>query len=174
MNIAEKKRNENIAEYVIHMYQTEDLIRVYNFDIEQIDMYVIKHIPVGQDEKKELRKWYNEISLQMEEEGIESRGHLSFVQEVVKELTALSDELRRTDDQYKKIYWEAKPHIDESLSMAYGLVEGDIQACFNGIYGYLLARMHDEKVGEDLMKGIEKFGNVLSYLAAVYKFRRTA
>jgi hypothetical protein len=174
MNIAEKKKNENIAEYVIHMYQTEDLIRVYNFDISQIDEYVIKHIPVGQEEKKELRMWYNDIIMQMEKEGIESRGHLTQTQAVVKELSILSDELRKSDEKYKKIYWAAKPHIDESLSMAYGLVEGDIQACFNGIYGLLLARMHDQNVDDGLMEGIDKFGTVLSYLAAIYKYRRIA
>ncbi|MEQ9168646.1 MAG: DUF4924 family protein, partial [Fulvivirga sp.] len=34
MNIAEHKKQNNIVEYIIHMYQTEDLIRVFDMDIE--------------------------------------------------------------------------------------------------------------------------------------------
>ena len=34
MIIAKQKRRENIAEYVLYMWQLEDLIRAYNFDID--------------------------------------------------------------------------------------------------------------------------------------------
>ena len=36
MLIARQKLNENIAEYVLYMFQIEDLIRAYDFDLEGI------------------------------------------------------------------------------------------------------------------------------------------
>ena len=33
---AEQKRTENIAEYIIYMFQTEDLVRALKLDLNQI------------------------------------------------------------------------------------------------------------------------------------------
>ena len=41
MLIARQKRSENIAEYLLYMFQVEDLIRAYDFNLDQIiDQYV--------------------------------------------------------------------------------------------------------------------------------------
>ena len=36
MLISQQKLKENIAEYILYMYQMEDIIRAYKFDVEQI------------------------------------------------------------------------------------------------------------------------------------------
>lgn len=169
MNIAEKKRKGNIAEYIIFMYQTEDLIRVYNFDLEQLEEYVIRHFPVDAAEKESLQGWYAEIVASMKAEGIIERGHLLAVQEIVEKLSILSDNLLDLDEEYQKIYNQAKPFIEESLSHAAGKITDPIQICFNGIYGLLLLRMNGKEVDPSLMEGIDAFGNVLSYLSFAFK-----
>ena len=58
MNIADKKKQNNIAEYIIYMYQTEDLIRAFDCDMEQIRAYVLKHIPQAAEDKEALLNWY--------------------------------------------------------------------------------------------------------------------
>ena len=46
MLIAQQKLKENIAEYILYMYQIEDVIRAYNFDLERImDEYVRQQLP---------------------------------------------------------------------------------------------------------------------------------
>ena len=46
MLVAQQKQKENIAEYIIYMYQIEDIIRAYNFDVEAIlDNYVRPQLP---------------------------------------------------------------------------------------------------------------------------------
>ena len=44
MIIAKKKKNENIAEYILYMWQIEDLIRAYNLNIKGLDkgIYLLK------------------------------------------------------------------------------------------------------------------------------------
>ncbi|ELR69432.1 hypothetical protein C900_04964 [Fulvivirga imtechensis AK7] len=172
MNIAENKKRNNISEYIIHMYQTEDLIRVYNFNMDDVRQYVISHIPVEKEEKEELAKWYEMVMENMKEEGIEERGHLSYVQAYVQELSALSAALKTSDEEFKKIYNTAKPHIEESLKFAQGAVKGEVQVCLNGVYGLLLARMNGRDVPQELMEGINAFGSVLSYLSYKYKEAR--
>lgn len=169
MLLAEKKKQKNISEYIIFMYQTEDLIRVYNFDISLIEKFVVNHFPVSEQEKKKNLDWYNAILIRMEFEGIISSGHLKEVQDIVAQLSNLSKELLGSDTEYQKIYATAKSYIDEHLLLAEGKVSDEIQICLNGIYGYLLLRMNDEKIDENLMKPLNAFGDLLSYLSFMYK-----
>lgn len=171
MNIAERKKKNNISEYIIHMYQTEDLIRVFDFDMAQISEYVIKHIPAEGDEKENITQWYAGILKKMEAEGIKEQGHLNEVQHYVTELAALMEDLKKSDEAFKEIYKKAKPHIADSIEYSGGIVKEEVQACLNGIYGLLLARMNGRTVPDDLMIGINTFGDVLSYLSYKYNER---
>ena len=76
MLIAEQKRKESISEYIIFMYQTEDLIRAYNFDLGEIYKYVIQHFPVEEDMKTRIKAWYRKIATQMKKESLQTSGHL--------------------------------------------------------------------------------------------------
>src|SRR5690606_13134775 len=104
MSIAEDKKKNNISEYIIFMYQTEDLIRVYNFDMDQIKEYVISHFPVDEKEKEALVVWYKEILDQMTEENILDKGHLDQVDKIVVELAEMSRQLLKSDHAYRQIY----------------------------------------------------------------------
>lgn len=167
MTLADSKKRNNISEYIIHMYQTEDLLRVYEFDMEKVEEYVIKHIPI--DEKSELKTWYANIANQMKKEGIDGKGHLASVQEIVSELGDLKEELLQSDEAFKKVYEKTLPHINKSLEYAQGQFTDEIQACLNGVYGLLLLRMNGKNVHPDLMESINAFGDVLSYLSYKYK-----
>lgn len=167
MSLAESKKQQNISEYIIYMYQTEDLIRVYDFDMEKIEEYVIKHIPIN--DKAGLIQWYADISSQMKKEGIEKSGHLKQVQHYVDELEKLKDDLLNSDKEFKKIYDQSSSHIQKSLDYADGAVKSEVQACLNGVYGLLLLRMNGKDVHPDLMESINAFGDVLSFLSYKYK-----
>ena len=42
--VAQKKKSQNIGEYLIYLYQMEDLIRSYQGNMEEIKRYVISHL----------------------------------------------------------------------------------------------------------------------------------
>ncbi|WP_026135619.1 DUF4924 family protein [Nafulsella turpanensis] len=163
MVIADKKKKENISEYIIHMYQTEDLLRVYNFNMKDIQKYVISHIKDA--DTQELYDWYEEIARQMKEEGIEERGHLQSTQEVVNQLNKLHEQLLKADQQYRQVYSKSAIYIHKSIEQSNGAVKEPVQACLNGIYGYLLLRMDGQKLDESLMSAVHAFGDLLSYLS---------
>ncbi len=167
MIIADKKKKENISEYIIHMYQTEDLIRVYQFKMEDIRQYVIKHIKNVDEET--LFDWYKGIADQMKAEGIEERGHLKATQETVKQLNSLHERLLKTDQQYRNLYSSTAIHIHKSTEHPNGATKDPVQAALNGIYGYLLLRMNGEKIDESLMPAVNAFGDLLSYLSFRWK-----
>ena len=170
-NVDQKKEN-NICEYIIHMYQTEDLLRAYNFDLESIESYVISHLPVEKEEKEEFKSWYASVRDEMVGEGITTKGHLARVQKHVDEISQLHTDLLKDDTGYQEVYEQARPHVDHHIKLSEGKVINPIQICLNGVYGMLLLRLNGKKIEDELMTRLDHFGNVLSYLATQYKLDR--
>ncbi|MEX2591568.1 MAG: DUF4924 family protein [Anditalea sp.] len=169
-SVAEKKKKQNIGEYIIYMYQMEDLIRSYNFSLDEIRQYVISHYPIPEKEKIELAFWFESLISQMKAEDIQDKGHLSHIQKEVDVLAKIHWDLLKEDREYFEIYHQVKPHLLDFISAAEGQDLGhEIQICLNGIYGLLLCRLTGQKVTEELQKSAEAFGSVLSYLSVAYQ-----
>lgn len=168
MLLADKKKQENISEYIIYMYQTEMLIRNFDFDIEKIKIHVFGNIPdekMSEDTREKALAWYAQVIDQIQAEGLEKEGHLSYVQDEVQKLSDLSMNLLVENEDYRAIFNAARPGIRENIQASEGLVTNPVQACLNGVFGLLLARINGKQVADETMEQIEHFGNVLSFLS---------
>lgn len=76
MIIASQKKKENIAEYLLYMWQIEDIIRAYGLDIDQIQKHIIDSYDLPEEQKKSMRDWYESLIDMMHSEGVEKKGHL--------------------------------------------------------------------------------------------------
>ncbi|QDH81406.1 DUF4924 family protein [Echinicola soli] len=167
--LAEKKKRQNIGEYIVYMYQMEDLLRSYQFNMDEVHQYVIAHYPVPPEEKKEITDWFEALSEKMQQENIQETGHLEATQQEVRKLAEIHWDLLKSDREYFAIYHEAKPHIIESIIAAEGQDIGhEIQICINGVYGLLLCRLTGKKLTTEQEKAAQAFGKVLSYLNLAY------
>jgi hypothetical protein len=82
MRIAQQKLKENIAEYILYMYQIEDLIRGFQFDLDRImNEFVRPQLP---DESfvPSYRAWYEGLIRDMKSERITESGHRMELQEL--------------------------------------------------------------------------------------------
>ena len=167
---AEIKKKENIAEYIIHMYQTEDLIHAYQFNLDEINAYVIKHMSKDEQVRKEILLWYAGIIEQMQAEGINKPGkHLIATQKYVEALTTLHEKLLVENDFYQATYIKAKKDIANHIALSDGTINNPIQICLNGIYGMLLIRLNGKKISAEQQKTLANFGEVLGTLSRFYK-----
>ena len=55
------KLKENIAEYLIYMYQIEDLIRANEFDPVRIEQSIINKFDASYEVKREMLEWYKSL-----------------------------------------------------------------------------------------------------------------
>ena len=69
----QKKEKENIAEYLLYMWQVEDLIRANQFDIDSIRRTVIAQYDQPDDVKEEIAGWYEELIEMMRSEGVKEK-----------------------------------------------------------------------------------------------------
>lgn len=57
MYIASQKRKENIAEYLLYMWQIEDIIRANGMDLDKIKSNVIDKFTLSAEQYKEMSEW---------------------------------------------------------------------------------------------------------------------
>jgi hypothetical protein len=171
-SIAEKKKSQNIGEYLIYMYQMEDLIRSYQGNMGEIRQYVISHYPVSEEEKTEISNWFEGLLNRMRAENILEKGHLKELKDLVDNLAQIHWKLLKTDKTYFDVYQQAKPFILETIMASEEENPGnEIQICLNGIYGLLLCRLLGKSVSDNQVKATETFGEVLSLLNFHYQQR---
>ena len=89
MLIAQEKRKSNIAEYILYMWQVEDIIRACNFDISLIENNYVSKFNPSSRVQDEIKDWYVNLILMMHEEGLREKGHLSFLNTLVSEMNDL-------------------------------------------------------------------------------------
>jgi hypothetical protein len=172
-SVAEKKKSQNIPEYIIYMYQMEDLIRAYQFDTDEIRQYVVSHYPVSEKEKKDTLAWFEHLANEMKENGLVEKGHLSETQQYVANLANIHWSLIKTDKNYFNLYQKAKPHIVHLVIEAgEEAPANEIQVCLNAVYGLLLAKLRGRDIPSDMAEATDAFGNVLSYLNWVCFYRQ--
>ena len=90
MLVAQKKQQENIAEYVLYLFQIEDIVRALHFDIDQIMDSVVKPNLPDSSFEIQYRKWYEDIIKEMKRSNLEKKGHLDRVMEVLKRTCVLT------------------------------------------------------------------------------------
>lgn len=167
--VAENKKSQNIPEYLIYMYQMEDLIRSYAGNIEDISKYVITHYPISREEKKEVEAWFAALTVTMQQEQVLEKGHLQELHELVGQLAKIHWNLLKSNPSYFETYSKAKPFIVEAVSNANEANLGnEIQICLNGIYGLLLCRLLGKKLDSRQLEAADAYGQVLSTLNFFY------
>ena len=61
MYISQQLKKQNIAEYLLYMWQIEDLIRANRFDMESIRKNIINAYPsLTEEQKQALDQWYQD------------------------------------------------------------------------------------------------------------------
>lgn len=173
-SIAAKKKSNNIAEYIIYMYQMEDLIRSYQGNPGEIKTYVVSKYPVSEREKSEITDWYLDLLDKMKAQNILEKGHLDELNKLVSELAQTHWTLLKTDPAYFEAYGKAKPFVLDAVMQAEGQDLGnEIQICLNGVYGLLLCRLLGKKVSDEQLTAAETFGNILSTLSYHYRVKNS-
>ena len=171
MIIAQQKQKENIAEYILYMYQVEDMIRANKLNLEGIEETLINRFEVEYEVKREMREWYKTLIAMMRDEKKEVSGHLNILNSTVEQLSELHHKIldEGVDTGYKETHNKDKPHL-EALRMRSGHVrESDIQVAFNGLYGLLILKLKKTPITEETSKAFDTIRELVAELSSRYK-----
>lgn len=171
MIIAKQKRKENIAEYLLYMWQVEDLIRANHFDIDSIRRTVISQYDQPDEVKAEIARWYEELIEMMRSEGVMEKGHIQLNKNVIITLTDLHLRLLKSPKEmiYGAAYYKTLPYIVQLRAKSGGEELPELETCFNAIYGFLLLRMQGKPVSPETQEAIKQISSFLALLAEKYR-----
>ena len=171
MIIAKRKRKENIAEYLLYMWQVEDLIRANRFDMDSIRRTVIAHYAQPASVKEEIAQWYQELIDMMRSEGVMEKGHIQLNKNVIIALTDLHLRLLRSTKEmvYGATYYKTLPFIVQLRAKSGGEELPEIETCFNALYGYLLLKMQHKEESAETTEAIKQITAFLALLSEKYR-----
>jgi hypothetical protein len=170
MLIAQEKEKTNIAEYILYMWQIEDIIRSHDFDLTQITDSVISKFNADKEVQYDMKLWYQNLIEQMMKEGISDKGHLKSTTKYLQELNNLHNSLLTTmqDSQYQEAYLAAKDNINNFMIKSGGESINEIHACLHGLYGFLLLKLRRTEIGAATKEAMESFSKLLAVLVDRY------
>ncbi len=171
MIIARQKRKENIVEYLLYMWQVEDLIRANHFRMEEIEKNVIARYNQTENVKAEIRQWYEELLEMMRSEGVMEKGHIQLNKNIIINLTDLHLRLLKSPKEmiYNATYYKTLPYIVQLRAKSNGEDLPEIETCISAVYGYVLLKMQGKEISNGTTEAIKQISSFLALLAEKYR-----
>lgn len=167
MIVASKKRKENIAEYLLYMWQIEDLIRANGLDIDKIRTNIIDKFNLDETQRREMTEWYESLIDMMRREGVTEHGHLQMNKNILNQLVQLHQALLKDPafPEYTAEFYRTLPYIVELRGKAGENQVGEIETCFTALYGMLMMRLQQKETSEATRNAIAQIGRFIALLS---------
>lgn len=170
MIVASQKRKENIAEYLLYMWQIEDIIRFHKLDLDSIRANIIDKFPADRETLDRMAEWYESLIDMMRREEVTEHGHLQMNKNVIGELADLNRRILADPrfDRYRAEYYRTLPFIVELRAKSAGAPAGEIETCFNALYGILMLRLSGKPISDETAKAITQISRFVALLAKCF------
>ncbi len=167
MIVASKKRKENIAEYLLYMWQIEDLIRANCLDIDKIRTNIIDKFNLDETQRREMTEWYESLIDMMRREGVTEHGHLQMNKNILNQLVQLHQALLKDPafPEYTAEFYRTLPYIVELRGKAGENQVGEIETCFTALYGMLMMRLQQKETSEATRNAIAQISRFIALLS---------
>lgn len=178
MFVAKQKRRENIAEYILYLWQLEDLLRALKFDPRAIQATLVdRYEGLDAESKSDLQAWYEELGALLKEEGKLESGHLAHTLHLVEDLNDLHGHLLKAPvgRQYAALFGEVEPELrklkSEFCSSSQNQSElSDIELCFKALYSVMLCRMKGVDAESQYVQDVlEVVSPLIAKLSSIHK-----
>ncbi len=171
MIIAREKKESNIIEYILYMWQVEDLVRAYQLNINEIKQHVVPQYNLEGELLQETIEWYDNLIESLKIEQKVEKGHLQVIMNQVNDLNRLHLQLLNDTKEiaYRHIYNATLPFIKEFDEKTGKSTENEIELCLMGIYSHFLLKLQGKEVSKGTAEAIKSFSNFLAFLGGKYK-----
>ena len=175
MFISQQLRKKSIAEYVLYMWQVEDLIRAYGCSLSRIkNEYVSQFSDYTDEQRSELVDWYGDLIRMINQEGKREKGHLQINQIVVQDVSDLHAQLLQSSKFpfYNAEYYKVLPFIVELRNKGSKDV-GEIETCLNALYGTMMLRLQKKPISPETAHAVKEITTFIGMLSDYYIKDRT-
>lgn len=174
MFIAKSIREKSVVEYLLYMWQMEDLIRAYGCSLTRIRREYIDRFDYTDQQKDEEEDWFGDLIRMMNQEGKREKGHLAINEVLLQDLGDLHVRLLQSTrfPFYSAEYYRVLSFIVE-LRQKGDKEIGEVETCLNALYGVMLLRMRQKPISPETAHAIKAITTFLGMLSDYYIKDRT-
>ncbi len=144
-----KSKKENIAEYILYLWQIEDYLRAF---------------PQNADATPEL----HDLNEMMHREGILEGGHLALANNALSEVEELHTQLLDEDAMYRAAMIRLRPALNLLKAKTDRPTMSDIEACFILLYQIMMLRLQKKEITPETADVQQRATQVLTFLSKAY------
>lgn len=144
-----KSKKDNIAEYILYLWQMEDYLRAF---------------PQNAEATEEL----HELNEMMHREGIMEGGHLALANNALNELIDLHAQLLDEDAMYRAAVIRLQPSLNVLKAKTDRPTMPDIEACLVLLYQIMLLRLQKRPISPETASVQQQATKLLQFLSKTY------
>ena len=170
MFIAKELRKKSIAEYLLYMWQIEDIIRAMGCSLPLIrKAYISKFTDYTDEQKEDEIDWFGNLVRMMNEEGKRDQGHLNINDIIVRDLVDLHQRLLQGNrfPIYNAEYYKVLPFIVELRGKGDKNIS-EIETCLDALYGIMMLRMQKKEISPETEHAIKEISTFIGMLSDYY------
>ncbi|WP_273413099.1 DUF4924 family protein [Prevotella aurantiaca] len=194
MFVAKELRKKSIAEYLLYMWQIEDIIRVYGCSLTKIRKEYIDKFDYTDEQKEEEEDWFGDLVRMMNQENCRESGHLQINKVVMQALTELHTQLLASSNFpfYSAEYYRVLPFIVELRGktkqvadrmarkneanlkeIAANLGHSEVETCFDVLYGVMMLRLQKKEISRETETAVKEITTLIGMLSDYYQKDKT-
>ena len=143
-------KKNNIAEYILHLWQIEDYLRAF---------------PQQAEANQELC----DLNAMMHQENIMEGGHLQLAKNALDELEDLHNDLLDQEATYRSAIIQISPSLNILKSKTDCPTMSDIEACLVLLYQIMLLKLQKRPISSETEQVQKQATQILQYLSKTYK-----
>ena len=167
MILADTKKKAHIVEYILFLWQIEDLIRATQFNSTVLEKWAEDTAnSEGSDPERE-KEWIVGLAADMRSQGKIESGHIASVSESMVELAHLHEMLLGPldDKMYSESFETAVPLLKEISAKQPGPKGHPVEQLLVALYGFLILRLQKQSISAETESGFVAFRNWANALA---------
>lgn len=194
MLVAKELRKKSIAEYLLYMWQIEDIIRAYQCSLTKIRKEYIDKFNYTDAQKDEEEDWFGDLLRMMNQEGRRENGHLQINKVIMQSLNELHAQLLTSSKFpfYSAEYYRVLPFIVELRGktkqvadkmarkneanlkeIAANLGHSEIETCFDVLYGVMMLRLQKKEISRETETAVKEITTLIGMLSDYYQKDKT-
>ena len=194
MLVAKELRKKSIAEYLLYMWQIEDIIRAYQCSLTKIRKEYIDKFNYTDAQKDEEEDWFGDLLRMMNQEGCRENGYLQINQVIMQSLNELHAQLLTSSKFpfYSAEYYRVLPFIVELRGktkqvadrmarkneanlkeIAANLGHSEIETCFDVLYGVMMLRLQKKEISRETETAVKEITTLIGMLSDYYQKDKT-
>lgn len=171
MQIAKRKRRENIAEYILYLWQLEDMFRALGFDPQRVYTTLVEPQSLDGEQKQMEFFWYQDLMNLLLSEGKREHGHLDMTLHLIADLNDLHLELLGSPrgKAYAELFARLAPELPKLRAKLGKDDLSDVELCFRALYSVVLLRLKGDGRHDAYIRDVlELISPVVAYLSDMY------